>query len=142
MAGESRGAELALRVQRIGWMSACRHVLFRDGIDWSRRNNRMLTRPRPTGICLARSKTFFVDGALRAHASGAVELAFDHYNGDVIMKTNVAAEVCRAVKNIDRQLFRCKGRAISHRRGKALHAKFFANPVLCLSDTICVEDQH
>jgi len=38
--------------------------------------------------------------------AGAVELAFDHHNGDVIMKTNVAAEVCRAVKDIDRQLFR------------------------------------
>ena len=28
---------------------------------------------------------------------GAVEVAFDHDNGDVIMETNVAAEVCRAV---------------------------------------------
>jgi len=63
---------------------------------------------RPTGIGLARSKTFFADGELRAHASGAVELAFDHHNGDVIMKTNVAAEICRAAKDIDRQLFRRK----------------------------------
>ena len=108
MAGEIRGAELAPRVQRIGWMSACRHVLFRDGIDLSRSNNRMLMRPRPTGMGLARSNPLFADGELRAHASGAVELAFDHHNGDVIMKTNGAAEVCRAVKDIDRQLFRRK----------------------------------
>jgi len=68
----------------------------------------MLTRPRHTGIGLARSNPLFADGELRAHASGGVELAFDHHNGDVIMKTNVAAEVCRAVKDIDRQLFRRK----------------------------------
>jgi len=30
---EIRGADLASRVQRIGWLSACRHVFFRDGID-------------------------------------------------------------------------------------------------------------
>src|SRR5712672_4775321 len=58
------------------------------------------------------------------------------------MKTNVAAEVCRAVKDIDRQLFRRKRRTISYRGGKALHPKFFGNPVLCLSDSIGVEDQH
>jgi hypothetical protein len=34
---------------------------------------------------------------LRSHAGGAVEVAFDHDNGDVIMETNLAAEVCRAV---------------------------------------------
>ena len=68
-------------------------------------DKRMLTRPRFTGIGLARSNPLFADRELRAHASGAVELAFDHHNGDVIMKTNVAAEVCRAVKDIDRQLF-------------------------------------
>src|SRR6266403_5824163 len=132
MAGESRSAELAPRVQRVGWMSACRHLVFRDGIKLVKEDKRMLTRPRFTGIGLARSNPLFADRELRARASGAVELAFDHHNGDVIMKTNVAAEVCRAVKDIDRQLFRCKGRAISHDRGKALHAKFFANPVLCL----------
>jgi hypothetical protein len=33
-------------------------------------------------------------------------LAFDHDNGDVIMETNVAAEICRAVEDIDRELFR------------------------------------
>ena len=71
-------------------------------------DKRMLTRPRFTGIGLARSNPLFADGELRAHGSGAVELAFDHHNGDVIMKTNVAAEVCRAVKDIDRQLFRRK----------------------------------
>ena len=69
---------------------------------------RMLTRTRSTGIALARSNPLFADRELRAHASGAVELAFDHHNGDVIMKTNVAAEVGRAVKDIDRQLFRRK----------------------------------
>ena len=69
---------------------------------------KMLTRTRSTGIGLARSNPLFADRELRAHASGAVELAFDHHNGDVIMKTNVAAEVCRAVNDIDRQLFRRK----------------------------------
>jgi hypothetical protein len=66
----------------------------------------MLMRPRPTGIGLSRSKTFFADGELRAHVSGAIELAFDYDDSDVIMKTNVTAKTCRAVKDIDRQLFR------------------------------------
>ena len=108
MAGESRGVELAPRVQRIGWMSACRHLVFLRWNQLVKEDKRMLTRPRFTGIGLARSNRFFADGELRAHASGAVELAFDHHNGDVIMKTNVAAEVCGAVKDIDRQLFRRK----------------------------------
>ena len=58
---------------------------------------------RPSAI-----RDFLVDGELRAHAGGAVELAFNHDNGDVIVETNVAAEVCRAIKDIDRQLFRRK----------------------------------
>jgi hypothetical protein len=32
---------------------------------------------------------------------GACELAFDYNNGDVITEADVAAEVCRAVKDID-----------------------------------------
>ena len=58
------------------------------------------TRSRPQG------KTFLADGKLRAQAGGAVELAFNHDNSDVIMETNVAAETCRAVKDLDRELFR------------------------------------
>ena len=37
---------------------------------------------------------------------GAFELAFDHDNGDVITEADVAAEVCRAVKDIHDELFR------------------------------------
>jgi hypothetical protein len=41
----------------------------------------------------------------RSHR-GAVELAFDHDQRDVIIETNVATESCRAVKDLDRELFR------------------------------------
>ena len=67
----------------------------------------MLTGSRPTGIGLARSNFFCRWGVTRSR-SGAVELAFDHHNGNVIVKTNIAAEVSGAVKDIDRQLFRRK----------------------------------
>jgi hypothetical protein len=40
--------------------------------------------------------------------TGAVELAFNHDNGDVITETDVSAEVCRAVKDIDDEFFRRK----------------------------------
>ena len=46
---------------------------------------------------------------LRSHAGRAVEVALDHDNGDVIMETNVVAEVCRAVKDIGREIFRRRG---------------------------------
>ena len=58
--------------------------------------------PSPTAIALAGSKAFFRDGDLRTHAGGAVELAFNHNDSDVIVETNVAAEVCRAVKDLNR----------------------------------------
>ncbi len=50
-------------------------------------------------------KTFLSWMELRSHAGGAVEVAFDHDNSDIIMETYVAAEVCRAVKDIDREPF-------------------------------------
>jgi len=53
----------------------------------------------------AAPKTFLSWMELRSHAGGAVEVAFDHDNSDIIMETYVAAEVCRAVKNIDREPF-------------------------------------
>src|SRR6266850_1132919 len=90
----------------------------------------------------AAPKTFLSWMELRSHAGGAVEVAFDHDNSDIIMETYVAAEVCRAVKDIDREPFCREGRTISHDRGKALQAEFFAKPVLCLSDSIGVENQH
>jgi len=43
---------------------------------------------------------------LHTHTGGAVEVAFDHENGDVILETNLAAEICRALKDFDLELFR------------------------------------
>src|SRR6266852_9121083 len=77
---------------------------------------------------------------LRSYAAGAFEVAFDHDNSDVIVETNVAAEICRAVKDIDRELFRGECRTTLHYRGKALDAEFLAKPVLCFRDAICVEN--
>jgi hypothetical protein len=53
----------------------------------------------------ARLNASFADGVTQLRR-GPVEVAFDHDNRDVIMETDVAAETCRAVKDIDRQLFR------------------------------------
>jgi hypothetical protein len=53
----------------------------------------------------ARPRTF-VWVELRSNAGGAVEVAFDNDNGDVITETNIAAKVCRAVKDVDREFFR------------------------------------
>jgi len=46
------------------------------------------------------------DVELRANAVGAVELAFDHDDSDVVMETNVAAEVRCAIKDMNCQFFR------------------------------------
>ena len=43
----------------------------------------------------------------RALVEGCLtKIAFDHENGDIIMETILAAEICRAAKDIDRELFR------------------------------------
>jgi hypothetical protein len=42
---------------------------------------------------------------LRSHARGAVKITFDNENGDIVVETNLAAELCRAVKDIDHEAF-------------------------------------
>jgi len=54
----------------------------------------------------ARPKRFSRGNELPTHSWGAVEMAFDHENGDVIMETNLAAEICRVVEDIGCELFR------------------------------------
>src|SRR6267143_2613860 len=79
---------------------------------------------------------------LRTHSWGAVEIAFDHEDGDVIIETNLAAEICRAAEDIGQEAFCGQRRTASHYGGKSLCTEFFANPVLCLCDAICIENQY
>src|SRR5712691_2193626 len=68
---------------------------------------------------------------LRTHSRGAVEIAFDNENGYIVVEV-VAAKICRSVIDIGHEVVGGQRRTTSHCSGKALHAEFIAEPVLCL----------
>src|SRR6266481_7419185 len=77
---------------------------------------------------------------LRAHSPGAIEIAFNHEKGDVISEL-IAAKIGRGVIDIAHEVLGGQRRTAAHCRRKALHAEFFAEPVLRLSDPIRVENK-
>ena len=78
-------------------------VTFRMEGDFQRRKNECAREAAPFEVERGLVHSGIESGIRRC---GAVEEAFDHYNSDVIIETNVAAEVCRAVKDVDREFFR------------------------------------
>ena len=51
---------------------------------------------------------------LRTHSCGAVEIAFDHENSDIIVESNSAAELCRAAEDIGHEAFCGQRRTASY----------------------------
>jgi hypothetical protein len=90
-------------------LHGCQHVdrvSFRMEIDFpgeGERNwtGRVCATPGPAG-----PKAFLWWNELRTRSRGAVEIAFDHENGDIIIETNLAAKICRAAEDIGHELLR------------------------------------
>ena len=72
---------------------------------------------------------------------GAVEGAFDDENSYIIVEL-IAAIIGCSVIDIAHEVLGGERSTAEHGLGKALHAEFFAKPVLCLSDAIGIENQH
>src|SRR5260370_25922542 len=87
------------------------------------------------------SERSYCEMFLRMHNGGTVEIAFDNENGYIIVEV-IAAKICRGVIDTDHKVRGGQRRAAEHGRGKALHAKFFAKSILCLSDTIDIQNQN
>ncbi len=49
----------------------------------------------------------------RSHSRQAVEIAFDYENGDIVIKSDLTAELSRVAEDIDHELFRRQCRAAS-----------------------------
>jgi hypothetical protein len=79
--------------------------------------------------------------SLRTQSRGGIEITFDDENGYIIVEV-IAAKICRCVIDIGHQVLGGERGTVSQGCGKALHAEFFANLVLRLSDAIGVENQH
>jgi hypothetical protein len=78
-------------------------VTFRIEGDFQKRKNQCGREAAPFEIPRGLVLSGMESGSRR---SGAVEVAFDHDNGDVILEASSAAEICRAIEDIDRELFR------------------------------------
>src|SRR5271166_1907072 len=88
------------------------------------------------GLKLPHSKN-----ALRSGSRGAVEFALDHENGNIVVEV-IAAKICSCIIDAGHEVFGGHRRTTAHSCGKALHAEFFAKPVLGLGDSIGIEDQY
>jgi hypothetical protein len=77
---------------------------------------------------------------LRTRSRGAIEIAFDDEKGYIIVEV-IAAKICCGVIDTGHEVLGGQRGTTAHCRGKALHAKFFAKPVLSLSDAIGIENQ-
>ena len=99
--GDTVADDEGRRVQHIGRLPTRRQRVFRAG-------NRLRGRGKNEcgGPALTTTKTFLWWMELSAHGRGAVEVAFNNDNSDVIMETYVAAEVCRAVKDFGCEFLR------------------------------------
>src|SRR5229473_184796 len=110
-------------------------------IDFLREEERMWTGRVAATLGLARLETLLSWNELPSRTRGAIEIAFDNEYGDIIVEV-IAAKICRSVIDIDHEVLGGKRRTAAHCRGKALQAEFFAKPVLCFGDAICIENQN
>ena len=89
-----------------GKWNDCRHVDsdFQDGDDLPIKGEGVRKgRSAPAGP--AGLQAFPSWNELGTSSWGAVEIAFDHENGDIIIETDVAAEICRGAKDIHHEAF-------------------------------------
>lgn len=89
-------------MRRVPQLTACQHV-DRESSGW-RSTFRESEKPE-TGCDHAirgpaKIKVFLSWSELLTQSCGAVEIAFDHENGDIIIEANLATEVFRAPEDI------------------------------------------
>src|SRR5258708_9652795 len=96
---------------------------------------------QPAAWAHAGNRTRLLRNDFRTYSRRAVEIAFNHENGYIIVEV-IAAKICCGVIDAGHEVFGGQRRTTAHCRGKALHAEFFVKPVLSLSDAIGIENQH
>ena len=85
-------------------------------------------------------RTPLLRNVLRSHSRGAVEIAFNHENGYIIVEV-IAAKIRSGIIDTDHEVLGGHRRTTAHSCGKSLHTEFFAKLVLGLGNSIGIENQ-